>query len=128
MPATSATIFLMFCLSGCDQIVSRMSDRGGAESPEVSTVKDLPDRPTRHASDGVPPSVETTPSDPAPFENQGRAPSTGERIGTSESVEARTPVKGEVRPFVLQLNKEVDLGNGLIFDMRPELPEVKSPD
>lgn len=105
-----------------------MADKGGAGSPEVTTVKNLPDRPTRHASDGVPPSFETSASAPVPFESQGRAPGNVGRIVTSESVEARAPVEGEVRPFVLQLNKEVDLGNGLIFDMRPELPEVKSPD
>jgi hypothetical protein len=109
-------------------MVSRMADKGGAGSPEVTTVKNLPDRPTRHASDGVPPSFETSASAPVPFESQGRTSSADERLGTSESVEARAPVEGEGRPVVLQLNNEVDLGNGLIFDMRPELPQVKSPD
>lgn len=128
MPATLSSMFFIFSLSGCDQIVTRMSDRGGAGSSEVPKVKNFPERRTSDVSDVVPPSAETPTPTPAPFESQVRAPRANERSGTSEFVEARAPVKGEVRPFVLQLNNEVDLGNGLIFDMKPDLPQVKSPD
>ena len=117
--------FLVLCLSGCDQVVGRISDRGESGSSEESRLQPLAQPSTIDPAIGAPPSDETKNRISTTVESRTGEMGTSAPAHISESLNSKGSVKEESRPFALQLNKEVDLGNGVIFDMRPELPEVR---
>ena len=117
--------FLVLCLSGCDQVVGRISDRGESGSSEESRLQPLAQPSTIDPAIGAPPSDETKTRISTTVESRTGEMGTSAPAHISESLNSKGSVKEESRPFALQLNKEVDLGNGVIFDMRPELPEVR---
>ena len=125
MSSVLLPFFLVLCLSGCDQVAGRISDRGKTDSSEAERLQPLAQPSKIDTATGTSPSDETKTRISTTVESRTGEMGTSAPAHISESLNSKGSVKEESRPFALQLNKEVDLGNGVIFDMRPELPEVR---
>lgn len=111
-----------FSLVGCDQVYTRLShsmdtnENTGMRINEVATPNSAVTQPPQGENPdfrGV--SRLNTPE----REPSRRRPVTNNpQLGDVDAV-------GTSPPFTLQLNQEVHLGSGAVFDMRPEVPEVR---
>ena len=134
--AFSALTAFLFAISGCDQVYTRLS--GSVDSNNEAVVGEtnvltsnprvtlLPQGQKLETSSASHSEVlETQPLRQTPVtkspELDGSRP-----IDISPSFTYHEPPTTRQTPaFNLQINKEVHLNNGVIFDMRPDVPEIR---
>jgi hypothetical protein len=134
--AYSALTAFLFGISGCDQVYTRLS--GSVDSnneavvsetmvstsnPRVTFLPQGQKLETNSASHSE--VLEQQPLKQTPVTN-GRELDGSKPIDTSPSFTYHEPPTTRQTPaFNLQINKEVHLNNGVIFDMRPDVPEIR---
>lgn len=124
-----SVILLCVLVSGCDQVLKRLvefpeskvgeknrSSTSELKAKEVSENKDESTPTSQNAvnedwlREGSALRTRVSKSHKSPFDPAGPTVTSDETLST---------------PFTLSLDQEFDVGNGLIFDMRPNLPEIR---
>ena len=123
-------IILFLTTTGCDQVLKRLETSSKSARSSYATKLEIVGLKKKEASLD---SDQTRPLQDRTNDHDQSKENLRLTRETNELSDSKVPNVGEVlmdskspqNSFSMNIDKEVDIGNGLIFDMRPNLPEIR---